>query len=38
MMALHSLSHGPVDELVQAIEDLVSDLQEELDVLESDFN
>jgi hypothetical protein len=26
MMALHSLSHGPVDELVQAIEDLVSDL------------
>ena len=37
-MALHSLSQGPVDELVQAIEDLVNDLQEELDVLEFDFN
>ncbi|CAD8182504.1 unnamed protein product [Paramecium pentaurelia] len=37
MMALHSQSQGPVDELVQAIEDLVADLQEELDVLEFNF-
>jgi hypothetical protein len=37
MMQLHAMSHGPVDELLTAIEDLLADLSTELQELEFNF-
>lgn len=37
LVSLHSISQGPVDELITAVNDLVEDLSSELEVLENEF-
>jgi hypothetical protein len=38
MISLHSLSKGPVDELIKAIDDLIADLNSELEELEQNYS